>query len=311
MSMAAEHADPIADIRAAACSDGAPSARNLIVTVFGDVVLPAGDDVELTVADLTALLAGFGVNERLVRTSLSRIVRDGLLVPRSCGRRSFYRVHPEARELFRTADRRIYRGSTTSWDGSWTLVVLDGNEATPAKRARLRQELAWAGLGTVAPNVMASPVTDPDVVIDTVARVGDFSNVLVTRSTLREGKGVLDRDKLVRRAVELDELEASYVAFSDRFAALSDEGLAQLDDALALKTRLLLVSTFRRIALLDPQLPPELLPAGWAGERARRVADHVYRSVSPAADRCIRAATNLDVASDPGRFVRARRESAR
>lgn len=304
MSSHVDVVDPIEDVRGAACSDGAPSARNLIVTVFGDVVVPAGDATELTVADLAAVLAGFGVNERLVRTSLSRIVADGLLVARSSGRRSFYRVHPDALDLFRSADRRIYRPSTEPWDGSWTLVVLDGNEASPSRRARLRHELGWAGFGTVAPNVMASPVVEPDAVIDTVARVGGFSNVLVTRSTLHDGDGVLGRDELVRRAVELDELEASYATFSDRFAALGDDDLARLDDALALKTRLLLVSTFRRVALADPQLPPELLPADWAGQRARREADRVYRAVCAAADREVTTLTGLRAATDPGRFAR-------
>jgi phenylacetic acid degradation operon negative regulatory protein len=296
--------DPIEDVRAASCSDGAPSARNLIVTVFGDVVLPAGADTELTVADITSLLAGFGVNERLVRTSLSRIVGDGLLTARSRGRRSFYRVHPDALDLFRTADRRIYRPSQAPWDGAWTLVVLDGTEASPARRARLRQELAWAGLGTVAPNVMASPVVAPEAVTDTVARVGGFSNVLVTRSTLHQGEGVLGRDDLVRRALELDELEASYDAFADRFSHLADTALARLDDALALKTRLLVVATFRRIALVDPQLPPELLPAEWAGAQARRQADRIYRSVGAAADREVARLTGLSVESDPDRFAR-------
>lgn len=295
--------DAVADLRAATCSDGAPSARNLIVTVFGDVVLPAGDDAELTVAGLADLLADFGVNERLVRTSLSRIVADGLLTVRSIGRRSQYGVHPDSLDLFRTADRRIYRRETLDWDGSWTVVVLDGNEATPARRARLRQELAWTGLGTVAPNVMASPVVDPAEAADVVARVGGFSRVVVMRSTLHDGAGVVGRDELARRAIELDELGDGYARFVDRFERLTDDALATLDDRTATKARLLLVAAFRRLALVDPQLPAELLPSGWAGDRARAEAGRVYRATCRASDRHIASITTLRVHTDPGRFA--------
>lgn len=292
------------DVRDATCSDGAPSARNLIVTVFGDVVLPADAEAELTVTALADLLADFGVNERLVRTSLSRIAADGLLTSRSTGRRSHYRVDPEALELFRTADRRIYHRPSPTWDGSWTVVVLDGNEATAARRARLRQELAWTGLGTVAPNVMASPVVEPSVAAAVIERVGGFSQVLVMRSTLHDGPGVVGRDELARRAIELDELGERYAAVADRFAVLTTELLDDVDDRTAAKVRLLLVSTFRRVALLDPQLPAELLPADWPGDRARAEADRVYRAVARAADRHVRAVTGLSVTTDPGRFTR-------
>src|SRR5688572_25655361 len=92
-----------ADLDAAVCSGGAPSARNLLVTVFGDVVAPLGPETELTVQQLSAVLADFGASERLVRTSLTRLVNDDLLAARASGRRSFYRVAPTAIDLFATA----------------------------------------------------------------------------------------------------------------------------------------------------------------------------------------------------------------
>jgi phenylacetic acid degradation operon negative regulatory protein len=292
------------DLAGARCSEGAPSARNLLVTVLGDTLRLAGDDAEVTVADLTDLLANFDVNERLVRTSLSRIAADGLVTSRSEGRRSYYRIADGARDLFDTADRRIYVGAAEEpWDGSWTIVVVDANEATSAKRAELRQQLTWAGLGTVAPNVMASPVVLPGRVADIVARVGGFDHVLVSRSTVVDGDGLLGVAALARRSVDLGEVERRYREFTERFSAFDDDTLSALDDALAFKLRTLLVATFRRIALADPQLPSELLPDHWIGAAARAVATRVYAAVATASDRHIARIAGLDVTTSRHRFA--------
>jgi phenylacetic acid degradation operon negative regulatory protein len=294
----------LADLDAATCSAGAPSARNLIVTVFGDAVVLGGDAAEVTVQDLVGLLADFDVNDRLVRTSLSRIANDGLVVSRSEGRRSFYRVAPAARELFVNADRRIYRGhGDGDWDGSWTIVVVDGNEATPARRAELRQQLAWAGFGVVGPNVLASPVVSAAVAAEIVGRVGGFDHVLVSRSTVVDGDGLLGREALARRSADLDAIEHRYREFAERFARFDDGLLADLDARRAWKLRVLVVSTFRRIALADPQLPPELLPADWAGSLARRHAARVYAQVATASDGVVRALGGLDIVTSPSRFA--------
>lgn len=283
--VASSHLTTLDDLRSAACSDGAPSARNLLVTVFGDALLPHGDDTSISVRALSRLLAGFGVNERLVRTSLTRLVNDGLLTTRSQGRRSYYSVAPGALDLFRQADHRIYRGTADEWDGSWTIVVIDGTEATARRRAVLRQELAWAGLGVVGPNVMASPIVDAEAAARVVSHVGGFANVLVSRSSVVEGDGTLGADELAHRVAALEEIAAHYARFIDRYAAYPSEPLEGVAPDLAFKLRMLLVAEFRRIALTDPQLPARLLPADWIGDRARRLAGGIYAAVAARSER--------------------------
>ncbi len=280
--MSRPSAAALRDLRAAECSNGAPSARNLLVTVFGDALLPHGPSTSVSVRALAVLLGAFGASERLVRTSLSRLVKDGLLDTHVEGRRSFYRVADTARDLFAQADARIYGSTPTAWDGSWTLVVIDGAESTPKQRARLRQELTWAGLGVVGPNVLASPVVPADVAAGVVARVGGFEHVLVSRSEVVDGEGTLGAERLARRCAPLDDLAQLYRAFTDRFEPFADAGSLAPEDAFKLRT--LLVASFRRIALADPQLPAELLPADWIGTRARHVAGAVYRSVAAASE---------------------------
>ncbi len=287
--------DPFDDLRVATCSNGAPSARNLLVTVFGDTLLPLGADTAVSVQTLAALLASFGVSERLVRTSLTRLVNDDVLAVETTGRRSSYRVAPGALGLFRQADERIYRSSAPDWDGSWTMVVIDGSEATPARRARLRQELSWSGLGVVAPNVMASPLVDPEEAASVVAHVGDFENVLVSRARVIERDGTIGADELARRCAPLDEIGDRYLAFTERFHALERPGSTVLTTEEAFKLRILVVATFRRIVLADPLLPAELLPATWVGHRARATAGRIYRDVAARSDRFVAEVTDLDL----------------
>lgn len=299
---AVEPAGALADLDAAMCSAGAPSARNLLVTVFGDVVAPLGPEAEVTVQELAAVLAEFGVNERLVRTSLSRLVHDGLLAVRSSGRRSFYRVAGGASDLFAAADERIYRGHARSWDGHWTVVVLDGAEATADRRATLRNELAAAGLGPVAPNVLASPIVPPATATHVIAQVGGFDQVLVMRSELVPGEGLADRVALARRCVDLDALERGYQALATRFRTYADVSLAELDDVRATKLRLLVVATFRRLVLADPMLPGELLPADWAGTGARREAARLYAATATRSDGHLGRLLGRAVRTSPRRF---------
>jgi phenylacetic acid degradation operon negative regulatory protein len=56
------------------------SARTVLVTVFGDGIEPHGGEV--WAGSLLRLVEPLGMNERLVRTSLNRLVGEGVLVTR-------------------------------------------------------------------------------------------------------------------------------------------------------------------------------------------------------------------------------------
>ncbi|MDH3589938.1 MAG: hypothetical protein OEQ74_11100, partial [Gammaproteobacteria bacterium] len=63
-------------------------AGSLLITVFGDAIAPHGGTVWL--GSLIRVLEGFGINQRLVRTSVFRLVKDGWLTTEQIGRRSYY-----------------------------------------------------------------------------------------------------------------------------------------------------------------------------------------------------------------------------
>ncbi len=263
----------------ASTSDGAPSARNLIVTLFGDLLGTTG---RVSVRSVGALLESFGVNDRLARTSLSRLVGDGLLAVERRSGRAYYGVSRESVGVFRQADRRIYQAASPDWDGEWTVVVIDPNEGTQAERAQLRSELGWAGFGSVAPGVLVSATVDLAATAEVIARVRDRSGgpggVLLTRGELGDLPGVLDDGALARRSSSLEMFEERYAGFVAGFSPLLD--MPPIDDRLALKLRLLVVAEFRRIVLADPGLPAGLLPPDWSGFEARRVASSLHSAVA-------------------------------
>ncbi len=282
-------------------SDGAPSARNLLVTVFGDAVLLAGADTEVSVGALHALLADFDVKERLVRTSLSRLVADGLVTSRAVGRRSLYRVAPSALPTFHDATERIYGGRSVEWDGEWTLVVVDPGAGDADERQRLRNDLTAIGFATAAPNVLVSPVHEPAI----VERVGIGhapARALVTRSRLETGDAMLDDRALARASLDLDAIADRYRDFVAEFDGLTDATLASLSPAQAWKLRLLAVATFRRTALVDPGAPVRLLPVDWPGFRARRLVASIYCAVVARSDDHVREVADLDPRTPPDRF---------
>ncbi len=58
-------------------------AGSLIITVFGDAVVPRGG--VLSMASLIEIMRAFRVSESLVRTALSRLVSDGWFVSEGAG----------------------------------------------------------------------------------------------------------------------------------------------------------------------------------------------------------------------------------
>ena len=88
-------------------------AGSLIITVFGDAVLPRGGTV--WIGSLIKVLADFGVSERLVRTSVYRLIKDDWLTVDQQGRRSYYSLSPEGERRFDQATTRIYGEPRQSW----------------------------------------------------------------------------------------------------------------------------------------------------------------------------------------------------
>lgn len=263
-----------------------PRSKSLVVSIFGDSIVPHGGQVWL--GSLIELLAPFGVNDRLLRTSVFRLAQEGWLAARRDGRRSAYAIAPDALARFERAYRRIYAPLQPHWDGGWTLVIgatgIDANA-----RAALRKELLWEGYAVIAPGIAGHPAGDLAVLEEIVRRTGLEHKLYVCRAAaLPAASGVSARPlrELVGDGWDLTGVVAAYEAFLARFAplaALLQEHAPTPEQAYVLRT--LLIHAYRRVQLHDPQLPVELLPEPWPGARAYALARTLYRRVQDGAER--------------------------
>src|SRR2546429_9997001 len=86
---------------------------SLLITVFGDSIAPRGGAV--TLGSLIRLAAPFGLTERLVRTSVARLARQGWLAGKRSGRRSEYPPTRTGPERLPHTNRRTYGATAPLW----------------------------------------------------------------------------------------------------------------------------------------------------------------------------------------------------
>lgn len=260
---------------------GRAPAGSLIVTVFGDSVLPRGGRIWL--GSLIRLLKPLELNERLVRTSVFRLAKNQWLQAEAQGRRADYVLTHSGRLRFEEASRHIYASSTPVWDHRWRLILVVG-ELSTREHERLRQALAWQGFGILNGDCFVHPSTDLVAAFD--ALVADGLSSLLGRlmplvaADSRSALSATDVD-LVGRAWNLDKLAQAYSAFVADYlpilAELRRDHSARIDAEQAFLLRILLIHDYRRLLLRDPELPDVLLPPDWPGQTARMVCSELYR----------------------------------
>ena len=252
--------------RLAALHDGPPRTGSLIITLFGDAVVPRGG--ALAIATIIALFEPMGIGGQVVRTAVSRLVSEGWL-ERAGKARGVYRLTASARVEFARATARIY-GPPPPKTEEIALILLPDGEG----REEARAKLAEAGWGFVAPAVAVAPAGR-----DVSPSAGAIR--LVAR-TERVG----DLPRLACSAWALGAVASRYTDFLTTYneAAQSLARSGQPPPAVAAVGRLLLIHDFRRAILRDPLLPPAWLPPEWPGLRARALCASLYRRLLPAAE---------------------------
>lgn len=263
-----------------------PRAKSLCVTLLGDALEPHGGAIWL--GDLIALLQPLGINERLLRTSVFRLVAEGWLHAERHGRRSLYRLAPQGVRSTAHAAQRIYGGTQPAWNGDWTVVVVPrtGNNGL-AERTELRRALEWEGFGMVAPGVFAHPCAHSDTA-GTILRSLDIADkALVLAARDLPGATALPFAELAPQCWDLADLAEQYRAFIRQFGSLGkllQEGSEAAQPAAAFAMRMLLLHRWRRIVLHDPQLPASMLPPDWPGHTARALCRTVYWALFDASE---------------------------
>ena len=261
--------------------------KSMIVTVFGDAIVPHGGAIWL--ADLIRLMEPFGVGERVVRTAVYRLSQDAYFDTTKEGRRSFYSLTRPARLTFDAAERRIYAGDAVPWDGHWTVLILTGGLSRAERTAAVKQ-LGWQGFAQVGPNLLVNAVPSPMAVGHTLDSLGIADKVVEWRAGGVPGMKQDALHQMIRDVWPLDELQAKYRNFLTLFgtaAASLDASRPQQphrDAERAFVLRSLLVHAWRRIVLNSPTLPLEIHPDPGLAVEATELYQDLYLNLAGAAD---------------------------
>jgi phenylacetic acid degradation operon negative regulatory protein len=254
-------------------------AGSLIVTIFGDAILPRGGTVSL--GSLIKLVAPFGLSERLVRTAASRLVHDGWVTAHRLGKVSEYHLSATGRERFAEATQRIYGAPSPAWSGRWSLVILP--QLPGPQRKRVRENLSWLGFGEFAAGVFAHPELSKQT-LSQIREAAGGAEVIVFDADLAEADAA---QMLVSRGWDLADLSDGYRRFIKRFEpvlnAIGDAPLEQHEAAFVART--LLIHEYRKLHLRDPLLPQRLLSPQWAGTRAAECCRDIYFGVFQSSER--------------------------
>ncbi|MEM7404493.1 MAG: PaaX family transcriptional regulator C-terminal domain-containing protein [Pseudomonadota bacterium] len=245
-------------------------ARSLLVTVLGDAINPHGGSVWL--GGLIRLAAPLRLNERLVRTAVYRLTREGWLCSRTRGRRSCYSLTPFATASFASADQRIYGTLSRAWDGRWRVVMLH-DVLPPRVRDRLRRELLWRGFAALSSTTFAHPSADLETLTPVLHEL-DAGDAVTRLHADALSDDAAPLEQRFRRSAELTRIADEYRRFAAAFGPARALATPPPEAAFVLRTSL--VHNYRRVILQDPALPPAMLPDSWPGFAARALTSELY-----------------------------------
>lgn len=256
---------------------GSKKSNSILLSFIGDVVVPHGGSIGL--GSLVHVGDLLGITEQTIRSAANRLATDGWLSAETHGRRSFFALTPFADIRFQAASRRIYHHAESEWLGEWHIVMVDSGNLDSGALDEMNRDMTWTGFGKAANGVFVRPKADEGVTcadLQINAHIG-ASAVCFTASR----PPCADDEALrpfIKRLWDLDAVEQRYRAFIERYDPVLAAvwGAAGIDGALALAIRTFMNHDFRRIRLVDPQLPVELQPENWVGSRALYIAHEIY-----------------------------------
>jgi len=246
--------------------------QDMIFTLYGDYIRHRGG--EAWTGSLIELLGLFGLSEQAVRSALSRMSRKGWLESRRASRYSFYSQTPKFTQVLEEGARRIFQPRCDPWDGQWYVLTYSIPESKRHLRRKLRRRLLWLGFGSLNHATWLSP---RDLRSEAEQVVDDLQVRAYVEFFTAQHRGFSDDEEIVARCWDLERLSDYYAAFISRYEPLLRECQAQLEEDESLDPqecfaqRFMLIHEYRSSPYVDPNLPLELLPDDWLGEKATRL----------------------------------------
>lgn len=213
------------------------TARSVILSL-----LLGAHPAELSVGEIRRMTLLFGISDATVRVALTRMVSAGDLVRTDDGYRLADRLQARQRRQDQGCDPHV-----TDWTGDWIQLVITTVGRDARDRGELRTTLRELRFGELREGVWMRPANTG---IDIPAAVAD--HVWVLRA------GTDDPVALARQLWDLP-----------GWALRARTLLQQWEAADGIPERFVLAAAMVRHLLVDPVLPPALLPADWPADELR------------------------------------------
>lgn len=251
--------------------------QQLIVTLFG--LYGRASKGIFPVSTLVDMLGALGIEGPAVRSTVSRLKRNGVLVSRRQAGAAGYSLADDVLDAFEEGDQRIYAPQRSHPGDQWSLVIFSVPEAERNRRYELRTELTSLGFGSVGAGVAIAP---SNVLEQAVRRLKDrgldgyveyFNADYLSSSDIRSK---------VPQWWDLQGLDGQYQEFLELYGAAEGEWAMRLEDAHgdlesdgelareAFAYYVTMLTMWRRFPYRDPNLPLEFLPDGWKAPAAKK-----------------------------------------
>ncbi|EIT85815.1 repressor [Fictibacillus macauensis ZFHKF-1] len=254
--------------------------RSMIFTLYGDYIRHYGN--EIWIGSLIRLLEEFGHNEQAVRAAISRMNKQGWIVSRKQGNKSYYYLTPRGVRRMDEAAKRIFKLQPDEWDQTWYMFTYTIPEEKRSIRDELRKELVWSGFGLLANSFWISPNNQREQIQQMLEKyeIGDYVHYFTATYD-----GPNECAKLVNECWDLQATNEKY----DRFIKIYSEKYVidktkiengEMTDGECFVERTKLVHEYRKFLFVDPGLPQELLPDNWLGNYAASLFSDYYRTLA-------------------------------
>ncbi len=241
----------------------------MIVTIFGDAVLPYGEFVRLT--SLLEVTSNIGIDDGAVRVAVHRLEKDGWLKKRKVGRNVLYALSKAGEEQSRTARKFIYGFDEQPDCGELQMLIM----AEGPGRAEVREHLIENGWGLIAANIVLTSGSKTQLsALNGLS--GNDSHYLVP---LKADNSEVQR--LCSKAWSLDNLNDEYANFVGLYQPIIEDVRASRKylQSNALVLRILMIHDYRRLILKDPLLASQYLPKSWQGSKTRDIVSGAYSAL--------------------------------
>lgn len=243
--------------------------QEVILGLFGEYVK---DHEHVWSGGLVKLLCDLGFSVAASRIAINRVCVREMLESRRDGRYIFYLMTPKLQVVVDEGRHKTFSPvGAPDWDGKWTFVLYsDSNprrpEAARSDRARLGRWLNLRDFGVLQEGIWIAPGAAKDNLAALIESLDLSESVLTFTATLTDAEQI---QSIVCQAWNLPLLGRLYDVFLAKFTPMLDSALAQkLSAKQCFVVRTRLIEMFRKMTVLDPNLPDEILRVDWKRKEA-------------------------------------------